>query len=72
MEFKVCYFKLKISHEGKGLAGMVFLSRSYRRQRLLLVSEWTRPAGLAGASPPTPKAEFSVYFQNFTVLNDDF
>lgn len=66
MEFKVCYFKLKISHEGKGLAGMVFLSRSYRRQTAAGV-EWTRPAGLAGASPPTPKAEFSVYFQNFSL-----
>jgi hypothetical protein len=41
IEFKVCYFKRKINLDGKGLAGMVFFSRSYRRQRLRLVSEWT-------------------------------
>lgn len=36
-KFKVCYFKLKINHDGKGLEGMVFFLRSYLQQELILV-----------------------------------
>lgn len=64
MEFKICYFKLKISHDGKRYD---FPFKILSEAEPAAGVEWTRLAGLAEASPPTPKAEFNVYFQNFSL-----